>query len=280
MKQIRLSAFSDEYATDFHRQIEGMRNFGIDFVELRHLDGKNVSLLTNAELEEAKRILDAYDVRVSAIGSPLGKIPLDGDLDAHFEASKRVFETANVMGAPFVRVFSFYPPEGKKITDLREEVLDAVGRMLRIAREFGVTLCHENEARIYGDIPERCRDLLDAFRGELKCVFDMGNFVLEGITPYPEAYKLLQPYIAYFHIKDALKAGAIVPPGCGEAQIKEILTAHAVYAKEDFFVSLEPHLQLFSGRNALVGRTFENPYRYESAESAFADAVTKFTELL
>ena len=280
MKQLRLSAFSDEYAKDFHRQIEGMRNFGIDFVELRHLDGKNVSLLTTDELEEAKTILDAYGVRVSAIGSPLGKIPLDGDLDAHFETAKRVFEAANRMETPLVRIFSFYPPEGRRIGDCRGEVIDAVGTLLEIARTYGVTLCHENEARIYGDTPERCRDLLDAFSGALKCVFDMGNFVLEGVTPYPDAYLLLQPYIAYFHIKDALQAGAIVPPGRGEAQIKEILTAHRAYTEEDFFVSLEPHLQLFSGRNALVGRTFENPYRYESAECAFADAVTKFTELL
>lgn len=280
MSQIKLSAFSDEYAEDFSLQLDAMNRFGIRFVELRHVNGKNISLLTKEEITATKNALDAHGIGVSAIGSPLGKIRLDGDLDAHFETAKRVFETANVMGTPFVRVFSFYPPEGKRITDLREEVLSALGRMLHLAREFGITLCHENEARIYGDTPERCRDLLDAFDGRLKCVFDMGNFVLEGVTPYPEAYTLLQPYIAYFHIKDALKAGAIVPPGCGEAQIKEILTEHAVYAKEDFFVSLEPHLQLFSGRNALVGRTFENPYRYESAESAFADAVTKFTELL
>ena len=280
MRQIKLSAFSDEYAEDFSTQLDAMNRLGIRFVELRHVNGKNVSLLTDDEVRAAKRLLDEHGIGVSAIGSPLGKIPLDGDLEAHFETAKRVFETASVMGTPFVRVFSFYPTKGKRITDLREEVLSALGRMLCIAREAGIVLCHENEARIYGDTPERCRDLLDTFRGELKCVFDMGNFVLEGVTPYPEAYKLLQPYIAYFHIKDAMKAGAIVPPGCGEAQIKEILTEHAAYAKEDFFVSLEPHLQLSSGRNALVGRAFENPYRYESAEIAFADAVTKFTELL
>ena len=141
-------------------------------------------------------------------------------------------------------------------------------------------LCHENEARIYGDVPERCREIYDAFGGDIKTVFDMGNYVLEGVKPYPEAYGLLKDSIAYFHIKDSLSAGAIVPPGCGEASIKEILKAHADYSDKDFYVSIEPHLQLFSGLNALVGRKFDNPYKYNNEIEAFTDAVQKLKELL
>ena len=138
----------------------------------------------------------------------------------------------------------------------------------------------ENEAKIYGDSPSREKELLDHFGGELKCVFDMGNFVLEGVDPYPEAYELLKKDIAYFHIKDALFQGAIVPAGKGEAKIKEILSAHRAYAQEDFFVSLEPHLQTFAGLNALVGRAFTNPYQYADQKAAFADAVEKFKEMI
>ena len=94
------------------------------------------------------------------------------------------------------------------------------------------------------------------------------------------AYKLLQKHISYFHIKDALYAGAIVPAGCGEAKIEEILNVHKSYAKDDFFISLEPHLQLFSGLNSLVGRSFDNPYKYEDTKSAFTDATIKLRELL
>ena len=145
--------------------------------------------------------------------------------------------------------------------------------------QHDVPSLRENEARIYGDIPTRCKELLDYFCGELKCVFDMGNFVLEGVEPY-SAYELLKEHVAYFHIKDALYEGAIVPAGKGEAKIKEILSLHREYAKEDFFVSLEPHLQTFTGLNALVGRPFENPYQYPDKKTAFSDAVTKFKELI
>ena len=280
MVDLKLSAFSDEYADGFAEQLSAMREFGITHIELRHADKKNVSVLTADEVKEIKMMLDANGIGVSSIGSPLGKITLDGDMDAHLETARRVFETANTVGAKFVRMFSFYAPEGKEVTQMKGEVYDALEKLDLLARAHGVTLCHENEAKIYGDVPERCREIIDHFGGELKCVFDMGNFVLEGVDPYPAAYELLKKDIAYFHIKDALAAGAIVPPGKGEAKIREILAAHREYAKEDFFVSLEPHLQLFSGLNALVGRSFENPYQYADAKSAFADAVTKLKELI
>jgi sugar phosphate isomerase/epimerase len=280
MGKIILSAFADEYSADFTEQLEGMRGFGIDFVEIRGVDGKNVSVLTKDEIMTVKSKLDHYGIKASAIGSPIGKVQLDGDLDAHLDMAKRVFESANTLGTKYIRMFSFYAPEGGNILDCKDRAFEELARLRDAARSHGVVLCHENEARIYGDVPERCREIYDAFGGDIKTVFDMGNYVLEGVKPYPEAYGLLKDSIAYFHIKDSLSAGAIVPPGCGEASIKEILKAHADYSDKDFYVSIEPHLQLFSGLNALVGRKFDNPYKYNNEIEAFTDAVQKLKELL
>jgi sugar phosphate isomerase/epimerase len=257
--------------------LEEASRFGIMITDS---EGRSVSELSTDEAKELKKHLDEKEIKVSAIGSPLGKIRLDGDMKGHMEKAARVFEIANIMETKLVRVFSFYAPEGKDITAMRGEAFNALEKLVLTAREYGVTLCHENEAKIYGDVPERCREIIDYFGGELKCVFDMGNFVLEEVDPFPSAYELLKKDIAYFHIKDALSEGAIVPPGKGEAKIAQILAAHKQYAKEDFFVSLEPHLQLFSGLNALVGRSFENPCQYPDAKTAFTDAVIKLKELI
>ena len=273
-----LSAFTDEYADSTAEQLEAAKSFGIGFIELRHLDGKNISVLSPNEIREAKKSLDHYGIKVSAIGSPLGKVKLDSDLDAPLETAKGIFEAANILETKYIRMFSFYAPDGKNIADMRDEVFSGLERLVTLARDYGVVLCHENEAGIYGDVPERCKELLNYFGKEMKCVFDMGNFVLEGVEPCL-AYEMLKDHIAYFHIKDALYEGAIVPAGKGEAKIKEILNAHKSYLKNDFFVSLEPHLQTFSGLNALVGRSFKNPYQYPDAKTAFTDAVTKFKEL-
>ena len=278
MRKYILSAFADEYSDVLEEQLRALRDFGIPALELRHADGKNISEMTDEDVTRVKLLADSYGIKISAIGSPIGKVALDGDIDAHFEMAERVFRHARMLGAKRIRVFSFYPPKGRDIADCEEEVFSLTERMLDLADKYSLTLCHENEAKIYGDIPERCKRLLDRFGGRLKCVFDMGNFVLEGVEPR-SAYQMLLEYIEYFHIKDALFEGAIVPPGCGEAEIGEILSAHAAsYGEAD--LTLEPHLETFSGLNALVGRSFENPYKYESPQSAFTDAVEKLKDIL
>lgn len=280
MGKFILSAFADEYSDDFTEQLEALKKFGIDFIELRFIDKINISELPDDKLKEVKSKLEYYGITVSAIGSPLGKIALDGDLKSHYNISKRVFETANYFGVENIRFFSFYAPKNKKIEDCNQLFFEAVGSLVELAEESNVTLCHENEALIYGESPERCLELVIHFKKRIKCVFDMGNFVLDGYEPYPHAYNLLREHIEYFHIKDALSAGAIVPPGKGESNISSILKDFAKDMKKDTFITLEPHLQTFSGLNLLVGKQFDNPFKYPDPKTAFCDAVDKIKGIL
>lgn len=278
MAKLILSAFADEYSASLSEQLDMLRRESITMLEPRFLDGKNISEMTAQAVRSLKEKLDG--IRISAIGSPLGKISLDDDFEQHLELTRRVCETANLLDTPRVRMFSFYLHRGKSREDCRSEVIDKLGRMLEVARGSGVTLCHENEADIYGESPEQCLDLLNAFGGEMKCVFDMGNFVLGGYRPYPDAYELLKNYIEYFHIKDAAFDGAIVPPGCGEGSIREILTDHLECMQRDVIVTLEPHLATFDGLQQLTGRALDTPYVYESKQAAFLDAVCHMRVLM
>ena len=278
MAKILLSAFADEYSKDIDVQIELCREQKISYLEPRFVGEKNIADLSAAEAKQLKEKLGA--IKVSSIGSPLGKINLADDFQAHLEKAKKVFETANILGAQNVRMFSFYLHAGKTRQECRAEVIDKLGQMIGLAKKYNVTLCHENEAEIYAESPELCQDILDAFHGELKCVFDMGNFVLGGFDPYTEAYPRLKKYIQYFHIKDALAAGAVVPPGCGEGHIKEILDSYLNEFDRDVVITLEPHLQTFDGLNALVGRSFDNPYKYETQEAAFLDALKRIRAMI
>lgn len=273
-----LSAFADEYADGLKEQCEALNKFGIEYIELRGVNGKNVSTLTESEVKETKRILDDYEIRVSSIGSPLGKIDIKGDLNGHYETAKRVYETANILGAKNVRIFSFYSKE-TPFDKCKGEIYDGIEKLVDLSDGTGLTLCHENEALIYGESPEKCLEIVEYFGGRMRCVFDMGNFVLDGYDPMA-AYKLLSDYIEYFHIKDAFYSGGIVPAGKGEAKIKEILDDYKVNGGKDTFITLEPHLQTFSGLNALVGKSFDNPYKYEDQKAAFTDAVEKLKDLL
>lgn len=278
MNKLILSAFADEYADGLKEQCEGLNKFGIEYIELRGVNGKNISTLTESEVKETKKTLDDYGIKVSSIGSPLGKIDIKGDLKGHLETAKRVYETANVLGAKNVRIFSFYSKE-TPFDKCKDEIYDGLEKLVDLSDGTGLTLCHENEALIYGESPEKCREIAEYFGGRVKCVFDMGNFVLDGYDPMA-AYKLLLDYIEYFHIKDALYAGAIVPAGKGEARIKDILDDYKKSGVKDAFIALEPHLQTFSGLNALVEKSFDNPYKYENQRAAFSDAVEKLKGLL
>lgn len=282
MARIILSAFADEYSRDVDVQIQMLRENGFTHIEPRFIGDRNIADLSAEEARLLKEKLG--DMQVSSIGSPLGKIDLLDDFEAHLELTKRVCETARILGTDNVRAFSFYFKEyekaGKGRQECRSEVIEKLGRMIDAAKEQGVVLCHENEAEIYGESPDDCLDLLQTFGGDLKCVFDMGNFVLGGFRPYPDAYEKLKDYIRYFHIKDALYEGAVVPPGCGAGEIERILKRHFLETGRDVLITLEPHLQTFDGLNMLVGRSFDNPYKYESKEAAFLDAAEKIKRMI
>ena len=275
-----MSAFADEYSASFDEQIAICKELGIPFIELRFVDGKNISALTDEEIDEVDGKLKAAGLGVSSIGSPIGKINLGDDLEAHFALADRVFSIAKRLGAKYARIFSFYLPEGKTREECKDEVFAGMEKIVALAEKYGVIPCHENEANIYGESPACCLELMEHFGGRLKAVFDMGNFVLDGHDPYPNAYNLLRPYIEYFHIKDSLFAGAIVPPGKGEAKIKMILDDYRSTAEKTTFVTLEPHLQTFSGLNALVGKSFDNPYKFENQQTAFRVAHEELCKLL
>ena len=273
-----LSAFADEYSKDFDEQIEILRTLGIPYIELRFIDGVNVADLDEKKAAEINHKLRANKIFVSAIGSPLGKVDIESDLGPHWEKAERVFALAKLMGAEYVRVFSFYHRNEPYSYGLQKKVLAAMEKLLLLAEPYGVTLCHENEAGIFGESPAYCKVILYAFGGKLRAVFDMGNFVLDGYDPLA-AYEMLGSYIEYFHIKDALYAGVVVPAGKGDAKIEEILQRAAADGKNRI-ITLEPHLQTFAGLNRLAGKAFENPYKYANEKEAFIDAFVKLNKII
>ena len=109
----QLSAFADEAAEKFTAQIEFLCQQKIGHIELRFCDGKNIMEIDQPELSNINRILQDHAIKVNAIGSPIGKVPLDEPFPAHLEKFKHAIELAEYFDAPMIRIFSFYPPAGK-----------------------------------------------------------------------------------------------------------------------------------------------------------------------
>jgi len=250
MAKFIISGFADEIDSNVIKQFEHLNTLGISYFEPRGIDGKNISELTDEEVEILTEKMKKYNIKASSIGSPIGKIGINDDFEPHIEKLKRVIEIAKKLDAKYIRMFSFFIPEGENADNYRDEVLRRMTVMTKIAEEEGIILLHENEKDIYGDIKERCLDLVKTINSpNLRCVFDPANFVQCGENTI-EAFKLLKEYVVYMHIKDSKENGDVVPAGSGNGNIKEIITALYKDGYEGF-LSLEPHLGSFTGLNDL-----------------------------
>lgn len=260
-----LTGFADEISADLEVQLDTLAAEEIRFLELRGVWGKNVLKLDDAELGRVKAALQARGVGVSSIGSPIGKIGIGDDFAPHLADFRRAVWVAQELEAPYIRLFSFFMPEGDDPANHRDEVLDRLGQIVRAAEGSGVTLLHENEKEIYGDVPSRCLDLLTAIDSPvLRAAWDPANFVQCGVRPYQEGFAQLRPYVAYVHVKDAiLGTGQVVPAGQGDGEWRETVAALRTSGFDGFF-SLEPHLKAggqFGG--------FSGPDLFRAAAQAF-----------
>ncbi len=251
MLNYTISGFSDEIDKMVDVQFAHLNKLGIGWFEPRGIDGKNISDLDDADCAALAEKMKKYGIRVSSIGSPIGKIGIGDDFDAHMEKLARTIKIAKKLGARYIRVFSFYIPEGEEPETYRDEVMRRMKAMCALAEREDIVLLHENEKGIYGDIAPRCADILKTVNSErLRAVFDPANFVQCGQKTFPDAFDMLAPYVEYMHIKDALADGSVVPAGMGEGRVGDILKA---LADRNYtgFLSLEPHLGSFEGLGAL-----------------------------
>jgi len=262
-----LTAFADEISPDLSVQLDTLADESIRYLEFRGVWSKNVLDLSDPEIETVKATLEKRGVRVSSIGSPIGKIPIADDFSPHLDRFQRALQIARVLEAPYIRIFSFFIPAGEDPARYRDEVLERMSRLARAAEGSGVTLLHENEKEIYGDIPARCLDILTQVNSPiLRAAWDPANFVQCGVRPHTEGYAALRPFIVYVHVKDALlDSGQVVPAGQGDGEVRETIAALRASGYDGFF-SLEPHLAAagtFSG--------FSGPDLFRVAARAFKD---------
>jgi sugar phosphate isomerase/epimerase len=262
-----LSGFSDEISPDFEAQCALVAKLGLQYLEFRSAWDTNILDLDTDRLNEAQRILAARRLKVSSIGSPIGKIFIDEDFEPHLVRMQHAADVARFFEAPFIRIFSFFMRDGSNPDDHRDEVLRRMSGLASVAEDAGVVLLHENEKEIYGDIPRRCLDIVESVGSEhLKVAWDAANFVQVGVRPYTEAYAMLRPHLAYVQIKDArLDTGEVVTSGEGDGEIVETIRALRADGFDGFF-SLEPHL---GQAHALGG--FSGPELFTEAWQAFTN---------
>ena len=263
---IRLSAFADEISLDLDEQIAMLQGESLRHLDLRGVWNTNVLDLTDQQVRVISAALNDGGIRVAAIASPIGKIPVDVPLEQQIERLDRAITLATVFETPLIRIFSYYPPASgldAEPVGYRDAVMANLRALTDRAAEAGMTLLHENDSGLYGDTIARNVDVLQTIRDpHLAALLDPANYLLSGDTPYPDGYQAVRSRLGYVHVKDA-KDGAVVAAGEGESRFPEMLRQMQADGYDGVF-ALEPHL-----KSAGPLRGFSGPDLFRHASQAF-----------
>ena len=273
----KLCAFADEASPAISGQIAAMKRCGIDYLEIRGVDGKNINSVDEAKVKEVRRMLDAEGLAVWSIGSPIGKYSLDKPFDKHLEDFKWILEAASILNAGRIRMFSFYPAEGDSPEATEEKVMERLAKFCELTPPE-ILLCHENEKHIFGETPENCLKIHQNFPS-IRAIFDPANYVQCGVDTLA-AWKQMRDYVDYMHIKDAVADGTVVPAGQGIGNLPQIVADYLAGGGK--VMTLEPHLTEFVGLKDLENsESVKGDFaRYRNSDEAFDAAVAAFREIL
>jgi sugar phosphate isomerase/epimerase len=267
---ITVSAFADEIGPDPKDQLNVLDKCGVKHIELRSIYQTNVLNLTDDQVKDLKKLFDDRGFKLSAIGSPIGKIPITDPFEPHLVRFQRAIELCKAFGTQNIRLFSYYLPQGHDWPTHRNEVMDRMHRKVELAAAAGVRLVHENEHGIYGDDPKRVLDLMASMNHpSFRAVFDPANYVVDGFDPWG-AWHMTKSWTAHFHIKDWIHGQTHgVVTGEGQGRIADVM---ADVAKSGYvgFAALEPHLLGGGPTGGITG-----PDLFPGAVKAFTNVLDK-----
>lgn len=247
---MKISGFIDEIDIGFEKEVEVVKKLGMNYIELRSVDGVNISDLSIEKVKDIKKYLQNKNIKVSCIASPIGKISIDevdfeNKFEEHLKKFKHVLNIAEILEVKYVRVFSFFLKREQK-EKYKDLILEKMKSFIKEISDLDIVLLHENEKGIFGDDTESCLKLIEEINSEkFRLIFDPANFIQVGVSSL-KAYEKLKKFIEYVHLKDAkFSSHENVLIGTGDGEVLELLKE---LKKDDFkgFLSLEPHLINFS----------------------------------
>ncbi len=219
---ILLSGFADEAANEklAVQQYTAFAALGLRYYSIRFIDAgegiKNVMQLSDAEIQRLVKMQSDHGLRVSSIGSPIGKVKLldvdDGTPNRFIPFKKYLTEDvatacdrAEAFGAKLIRGFSFYHPKGTRPEDHIDQVSDQLAQIADACDQRGLTFGLEVEANLVGQTGELLKTIAQQVNHPaMLTIFDGANIVVQGFTPDQTfaQYLAMKPSLGWVHIKD------------------------------------------------------------------------------
>jgi sugar phosphate isomerase/epimerase len=274
-----LSAFSDEAGSACSEQIAAAKRAGITRIDIRNIDGFNITTLPVENAKKIKEQLDEAGISVQMFGSPIGKIDVSDDIETDLEKIRHLATLAPVLGCNAVRIFSYYNKTNLPHEEWQEKSLAYLTQLRDEAEKSGLILYHENERHIFGDLGKDVAAIANLRNANFKLIFDFDNYQQSGEDVYA-VWETLAEQTDSFHLKDSTQDNMHVPVGQGNGQIEKILR-DAVAKNWNGPIAVEPHLA-HSGAVALTGPSgvANESYANMPAAESFHVAMETATNLL
>jgi len=220
----RLAVINDEIGQDFDHACSVIANdFGLGWIELRSLWGKNIVDLNDDEVERARQILAKYKLQVTDLATPLFKIhwpgaPLAKDgprrtalqIEADFQRQSAVLTRSIALCKAFqtdrIRCFDFWRLEDS--LPYRNAMNEVLANAAATCAQHNVFLVLENEMACNTGSGAEAVALLNAVPNpHLLLNWDPGNSAtFAADVPYPDDYrKLPKGRIGHCHVKDTVR---------------------------------------------------------------------------
>jgi sugar phosphate isomerase/epimerase len=219
-----VSGFADEAAGKKDKaaveQFTAFAALGLGYYSIRFIDvgdgTKNAMKLTRQEIQKIRRLQDEFGLRVSSIGSPIGKVKLldvdDGTKNQYVPFQKyldrdvnKACELAQAFEARLIRGFSFYHPRGTKAEDHIPQVVDQLGQIAEACGRAELTFGLEVEANLVGGNGYLLAEIhRQVNQPAMVLVFDAANILVQGYSGAEvfEQYRAMKPGLGWLHIKD------------------------------------------------------------------------------
>lgn len=219
----QVGVISDEISQDFdHACSVASQEFGMHYIELRELWGKNLFDLDSKQLSDATGIVKKYNLKVIDIASPLYKVDWPGAPKSKFSPKGDNFnasftfkqqqdvldhsvDLAKMFNCERVRGFDFWRLDDVK--PYREDIDQTLAKAADYLGSKNLIFVLENEPSCNTATGEESGRLLAAVQSpHFFLNWDPGNAQYHGETPFPDGYSHIpKNRINHCHVKDAEK---------------------------------------------------------------------------
>ena len=219
--EVILSGFADEgpVSKRAEEQLTMMQALGLSYYTIRFVDVgqglKNVMELSDDEIAKLNELHDDYEMKVSCIGSPIGKVKLldqeDGTQNRYVPFDEyldndvqRAINLAKAFDTKLIRGFSYYHPNGTDPLPHLDQAAEHLKKIVEKCAAEGIVYGLEVEAALIGGDGDTLAALHEKIGSDYCYILeDVGNMEGQGHSPDSafEHYVKMKPGLGWIHIK-------------------------------------------------------------------------------